>query len=177
MPNTSLYTASTVFRKVLTSNSANAAYATKIDVVALPTSAGYINLASGSAGDYTPNSVLFKFYGTNSDNQTGNCRVYGLRPCQDSTGTLSYTHVLLGEWAFTLSAALTGVAGGLVGASEYYADTVTRTYGIENVSDQLLSPTGDVPAQVLMDAKGHSVLFVEFKVGTATNLNALYAGV
>jgi hypothetical protein len=177
MSATALYTANTDFRKVLATNSTASAYAAKADVVTLPSSAGYVDLSSGSPVDYVPNTVLFKFFGTDADNETGSVRVYGVRTCRNSSNEiLSYTHVLLGEWAFILSA-LTGVAAGVVVASEFYADTITRTTGIENVADQILSPTSDEPAHLLMDTKGHSLLFVELIVGTSASVNALYAGV
>ncbi len=177
MPSTALHTSATDFRKVLATNSTTAAFVPRTDVLTLPT-VGLVDLRPSEFSDFTPNTVLLKFFGVGADNTTGSCRVYGLRPVRDAGNVVtSYTHVLLAQYAFTLSADV-GVSGGVVTNSERYADTITRTTGIENVADQLLSPTGDVSGHVLLDCKGHSLLFVEpITGGSATSTNALYAGV
>lgn len=167
---TALYTKAEPYRRVLATNGTASAFAARTDSLTLPTTAGYITVPPC-------NTMLLKPYGTDADNETGSVRVYGVKAIQGS-GATSYTHVLLGEWAFTLSSTLTGVAGGVVVATEYYADTITRTVGIENVADQVLSPTGDEPAHILVDCKGHTNLFVELITGgSAASVNALYAGV
>lgn len=177
MPSTALHTSATAFRKVLATNSTTAAFVARPDVLTLPT-VGLVDLRASEFSDFTPNTVLLKFFGVGADNTTGSCRVYGLRPVRDAGSVVtSYTHVLLAQYAFTLSADV-GVSGGVVTNSERYADTITRTTGIENVADQLLSPTGDVSGHVLLDCKGHSLLFVEpITGGSATSVNALIAGV
>lgn len=178
---TALQTHPNAYRRVLATNSTASAYTAKADTTTVPaasngeSSAGYIDLRAGAAGNMAPNNVLLKFFGVGSDNNTGNCRVYGVKEIVSGT-TTSYTHVLLADYAFTLSAAV-GVASGVVSASERYADTITRTTGVENVADQLVSPTGDVAGHVLVDCKGHTALLIELIVGTATSVNALYAGV
>ena len=166
---TSLYTAAVPYRKVLSANSTASAYTARTDSVALPTSAGYISITDPC------NNVLLKFFGAGADNSTGSCRVYGVKVIDGGT-TTSHTHVLLADYSFTLSAAV-GVSSGVVSASERYADTITRTTGVENVSDQIVSPTGDVAGHVLLDCKGHVNLFIEPIVGTATSMNVLCAGV
>ena len=175
---TAIYTDADEFRKVLATNSTTAAYAAQADATAEPAEStpGVIDLGRGRAG--VPNAVLFKFFGTDADNETGGCRVYGLKKVRDVAGGLtSYTHILLADVTFTLSAR-TGVASGVVGASEFYADTIARVTGVENVSDQILSPTGDVPAHLLVDAKGCRWLKVELITGgSAASVNALHAGV
>ena len=185
MPTTAMHTAATDFRRVLAANSTTAAFSAPADATTAPvgaavdSAAGYISLATGSLVDYTPNAVMLKFFGAGADNTTGRCRVWGVRAGRSAAGVLSYTHTLLAEYAFTLSAAV-GVAGGVVTASERYADTITRTTGIENVSDKILSPTGDVAGHVVVDAKGHSLLLVDLVLGAgspATSVNALWAGV
>ncbi len=187
MPTTATHTSSMLFRKALSANSTSTSFATTIaDLSSAPASAasesagGYIDLSSGRLKDFSPNTVLVKFFGVGSDNDTGACRIFGVRRMVSANGaTESWTHTLLAEYAFTLSAAV-GVAGGVVSASERYADTITRTTGIDNVSDQLLSPTGDEAGHVLVDCKGHSLLFFEpIRTGgsPATSVNALFAGV
>lgn len=179
----SLFTKASPFRRVLATNTtASAAYAAKADVTAAPAYAevdsagGYITFDSGEADDYSPNTIQLVFFGAGADNSTGKCRVHGVRPVLTAAGQTNYAHVLLAEFAFTLSAAV-GVSGGAVSASERYADTITRTLGIENVADQIMSPTGDTPGHVLVDVKGFPMVLIELTVGTATSVNALWAGV
>lgn len=183
-----LYTDALALRRVLSANATGNSFTARTDLLtaSLPTplqadsGGGYIDLGTGRVAGYSPNTVLLKFFGVGSDNTTGNCRVYGVRAMRSATGTVvSYTHVLLAEYAFTLSADV-GVASGLVANNERYADTITRTTGIENVADQIVSPGGDVSGHVLVDCKGHSILLVDLRVGSAspaTSVNALYAGV
>jgi hypothetical protein len=185
MPTTALYTDATVFRRVLATSTTASGFVTRTDLAAAPTltdtgfesAAGYVSFGVGALSGYSPNTALFKFFGTNANDETGSCRVYGVRRLLDADGGESWTHVLLAQFEFILSSTLTGVSGGVVGADEYYADTVSRTYGNENVSDQLLSPAGNLPAHALVDVKGHPLLLVEPIVGTAASVNALVAGV
>lgn len=93
-----------------------------------------------------------------------------------ASGEVNWTHVLLAEYAFTLSAAV-GRSGGAVSASERYADTITRTLGIENVAEQILSPANDTPGHVLVDVKGCPAVLVELIRVDATSVNALWAPV
>lgn len=181
MPTTALYTEASEFRRVLATNSTASAFVVPADVVADPTfvavdsAAGYIDFGFGTQ-NVSPNTVMFKFYGTDASDETGACRVYGVRPYRTADGKLGWTHTLLCGVTFTLSAA-TGVSGGAVGASEYYADTIERVFGIENVSDQILSPTDSAVAHLLVDMKGHRYGYVELIKNTAASVNALYAGV
>ena len=162
---TSLFTPTEPYRKALSTNSTASAFAAKVDSLSMPTGAGYV-----AVGQF--NSLLLKPYGTDADNETGSVRVYGVKAVEGG-GATSYTHVLLGEWDFVLDASLTGVSGGAVGASEYYADTITRVVGREDVSDQIISGgDGETPAHILFDCKGHSLLFIELIVGTAASVNA-----
>lgn len=166
-----LTTASDYWRKVLTTNSTASAFVVPSDVASDPTGAGYISIVAATVD--APNNMLFKFFGAGSNNQTGSVRIYGVRR---QFGLQVWDHTLLFGGQFTLSTAV-GVAGGLVSATERYADTLTRDLGIENVADELLSPTSDIPAWLMVDAKGFQKLYVELIVGTATSANAVYCGV
>jgi hypothetical protein len=173
---TSLTTKANPYRRVLATNTTASAFTARVDLLAMPAApAGESTTGYVYVGD--TNTVLIKLYGTDADNETGSVRVYGLKAIERPGNATSFTHVLLGEYAFTLSSTLTGVAGGVVGASEFYADTITRTYGLENVADQVFTPTSDEPAHILVDRKGHDVLLVEPIVVTALSVNALIAGV
>lgn len=169
------------FRRVYATNVTATAYTAKADLTALPsvgsvdTPTGYIDLAAGRSSGATPDMVKLKFYAVGDDNDTGNCRVYGLAEVRSASGT-SYTHVLLADYALTFGGAL-GVAGGVVLNTERYADTIARTIGIENVGDQLLSPEGDVAGHAVVDVKGFRWILVEpVTASSAPSVNALYAG-
>ncbi len=174
---TSLFTQPTDFRKLLSANRTASAFTARTDLTAMPAATGEGEGTTGYIYVSDSNTVLIKPYGTDADGETGSLRVYGVRPIVSGGRVQSVTHVLLGEYGFTLSSTLTGVAGGVVGASEFYADTISQTYGLENVADQVFTPTGDEPAHILVDRKGHDVLLVDLIVGTAASVNALIAGV
>jgi hypothetical protein len=68
------------------------------------------------------------------------------------------------------------VASSPVLATERFADTVTATLGISNVSYQLFSPADQTPAHVLVSPDGCEK--VEFTMDNTTgtsNTNILYA--
>lgn len=167
MSRTALYTPSNPYRRALATNSTASAYTARTDSLTLP--ANTIDV-TGS------NTFLAKFIGVGSNNHTGSCRFYGVKAIVSSTGVTSYTHVLLAAYSFHLSDDV-GVSGGVVTDSERYADTITRDVGVENVADQLVSPTGDVSGHVLVDCKGHTLILPEPIVNTATSVNVLIAGV
>jgi hypothetical protein len=167
---TPLGTLCTGFAKAMAANATASAFVARGDTLTEPTGDGVIDLAA-APGKTAVNSVLLRFFGAGGDDQTGSVRVYGVRKAGSA-----WVYTLLFQGTFTLSARV-GVAGGPVPAAERYADTLTRTLGVENVADQVVSPTGDAAAHLLLDAKGHQKLFVEPIVGTAASVNALWAGV
>lgn len=178
------------FKRVYATNVTTNAYTAKTDLTAVQfaakytvatnsgqydTANGYIDLSVGQLKNACPDLIKVKFYGTNANNQTGSCRFYGVTRVL-ANGAESYTHVLLGGYSFILSDSLTGVVGGVVLATEFYADTITADVDVANVSDMIISPTGDVPAHLVLDVKGFQYLLVEPIVGTATNVNVLIGG-
>lgn len=181
---TGLFTAATSFSRVLAANATATAFAAApADLTAPPdpaTTPGYVALTAGRIG--SPNTVLIKPYAVGADNVTGGIRVYGCRPITSQVGGVqvtSYTHTLFFEGTFQASTCV-GVSGGVVGASERYADTIARTFGNDGVSDRILSPANDTPASLLVDATGATWLFVELIASggsPATSVNALIAGV
>ena len=172
---TSLTTNANPYRRVLSTNTTASAFTARVDLLTMPAApAGESTTGYVYVGD--SNTVLIKFYGTDADNETGSVRVYGLKAIERPGNATSFTHVLLGEYTFTLSSTLTGVAGGVVGATEFYADTITAVIDVANVSDMIISPTGGVPAHLVIDVKGFQYLLVEPIIGTATSVNVLVAG-
>lgn len=159
------------WRKVLLTNSTVSAFVVPADVATEPTGAGYIDVTLN--GQFSPNTVLLKFFGVGADDSTGSFRIYGVRKQYE---TSAWDRTILFSGTFILSTAV-GVTGGLVGASERYADTVARVLGIENVADQIMSPTGNIPGWAMIDLKGFSKIYFELIKGTATSTNALWTGV
>jgi hypothetical protein len=187
MPDVSTFTRTAPFRRVWATNRTESSLSTPADATALPTlqnsgrsdtTNGYLDLGADRVGGTTADYAKLMFYGAGAENETGQCRVYGLAPLTDSSGAvLSYTHVLLGDYSFILSTAV-GVASGRVLNSERYADTITRTsatIGIEDVTDRIYSPTGNLKGFVLLDVSGYRYLFVEPVIGTADSVNVLIA--
>lgn len=163
------------YRRALATNSTASGYTARTDTLTLP--ANVVDLRERSAGRMAPNTFLAKFIGVGSNNHTGSCRFYGIKELVNSAGeVVSYTHTLLAAYSFHLSDDV-GVSGGVVTNSERYADTITRDVGVENVADQLVSPTGDVSGHVLVDCKGHTLILCEPIIGTATSVNVIIAGV
>lgn len=180
---TATHTPTVPFRRVRATNSTATAAAAPTDLLTLPAVAlldsanGYIDLGTGRATGTTPDFVKLLCYGAGSDNNTGSLRVYGLAPCGTAANSaLSFTHVLLGGWDFTLSTDV-GVAGGVVPLAERYADTIARQAGIgeANVTDSIHSPANNLKGYILLDVRGFRYLLIDVYRGTATSVNALYA--
>ena len=194
MPSTTTQTMSARFRRVYATNVTASAYVARIDLTEAQFAALYATNSADGIQDTTngylrldgkneaecPDLVKVKFYGTDADNEAGGCRFYGVSLAEggllDGTVVKSYTHVLIGEYTFILSSACTGVAGGVVVATEYYADPIVGVVDAANVSDMIVSPTGDVPAHLCLDVKGFKYLLVEPIVTTAAGVNVLVAG-
>lgn len=179
----SLVTVASDFKKVRAANQTGNTFAAVPDSLTKPVGAGYIDLTNGGLRQGLANNLLFKFYGVGADTQTGKVRIYGVRRVFDnsvSPAVVSYTHVLLFDGTFTITSGATGVASGVVGASELYADTIALvgTGGVENVTFRIISPGSDMPATLLIDPTGCPDLFVDVIRDTvATSVNALMAEV
>lgn len=182
------------FRRILATSSTTNGFTRPADVLAasppvadpspatarLDSAAGYIDLGAGSE-QATANTVKLVVYGEGADDATGSVRVYGVAPVHAMVASVpaavGWTHVLLGEFAVTLSTAR-GIAGGVVDADDRYADTIEMTTGVASVTNVITSPTGNEPAHVVLDMRGFRyLLFTTSTGGSATNLNGLYAAV
>jgi hypothetical protein len=85
--------------------------------------------------------------------------------------------VLLCQFNATLSAALTGVAGGLVTNLDFYADTIADPAagaGTINVDCEKKSPGSNRGGQMMVDVSGYERVQVFLQRTTATEVNALY---
>jgi hypothetical protein len=115
------------FRRVLAVNATGTSASTlpKTDTVTAPTTAttflqdatatGWIDLAFNNKAQVVPDAIKVKCYGTGSDNDLGEFRLFGVSPVYTaaSRDPLSYTYTILAHFSFVLSGAI-GVANGAV---------------------------------------------------------------
>ncbi len=127
---------------------------------------GFVDLGADK-GNLTVNALVLLFFGTNTNNNTGKVRIWGV-DIEESTG--SYEWTLLAELGITLGN-IQGTAGCAITSSDFEADTITLTYG----NARLTSPANDVRgAQAVVDTLGHGWAYIEFDTNSsATDLNCL----
>ena len=156
-----------------TTNSTASSYAAKIPTLTEPTGAGVWTTDKG--GGRIQNVVTVKPYAIASDNDTFKMRVIGWNKCDEGTpAAVMWFPTVLVDLALTASAEV-GVAGGVVLGTERFADTMTLTTGNDDVSVDIVSPTGDVSAHAVIDLKGSQKIEFSFAiVSGATSMNALF---
>ncbi len=168
-------TESKPWRKARSVNQTSAAYVSKAPTLTEPsgdagTATGASVLDVRQATGLGDNFAMISFFGTGSDNTTFNCRIllWDLLP-----GTSDqWIQVGACEVQVTLSA-ITGVTGGGVVAAERFADTISLVAG-NTVSVEVVSFGDDANiAHIVVDLKGARKLELSFKVGTATDCNAI----
>ena len=129
----------------------------------------------GKRGADVPAEVLIHPFGTGANNTTGSLRILAWYLCgSGTTSTQFWKAVPLAEIAFTLGASV-GIAGAAQVAADRDADTITLTTGNANISIDLNSPADDTIASALVTLKGANKVEFDFKVGTATDVNAWIA--
>lgn len=117
-----------------------------------------------------PQTFIILPYGSGSATQTFSVRLWAFIP---GFGTEVYQAIPLAELTCTLCT-LTGVAGGDLGTGNKYVDTIALSSGYNsNVTVEVVSPTGNIPAYVTLTSRGLWDLFVDLKKVTATDCNAL----
>lgn len=170
-----LDTVSQPFRRALATDSTDSAFPSRIPTGTEPTGNGVIDLAPVGGG-VIPNAVLLVPIGTGGDNDTFSVRLIGWRRLGTERATVLWVPVVLVELACTLCAVV-GVAGRLVAATERFADTLTLVTGNDDISIDIVSPTGDVVAHALTDLKGSTKFELTFDSTAAgtTAMNCLVA--
>lgn len=145
------------------------------DSVAQATASAVIDLRGGS-GNVVQNAIVVRPFGAGSDNNTMSVRFIGWTYLTDYTrdpNTGIWVPTLLAELACTLSAVV-GVAGKAVVATDRFADTITLTYGNDDVSIDIVSPANDLSAHAVLDLKGSQKLEICTSTGSsATSCNCL----
>lgn len=134
-------------------------------------------------GALAPNSLILVPFGTGSATQTFTLNAYGWRETTGATGTAGTTGTQslwvayeLATFTCTLST-VPGITGTDVNASQLFAGTITLGVGNANVSNEIISPTGNVIAHIILDAKGSRFVELRFAKGTNTDCNCLAAKV
>jgi len=132
-------------------------------------------------GALAPNSLMIVPFGTGSSTQTFTMNAYGWRETTGATGTAGTTGTMslwvaveLATFTCTLCT-VPGIAGTDVNASQLFVGTITLGVGNANVSNEIISPTGNVVAHIILDAKGSRFVELRFAKGTNTDCNALVA--
>lgn len=129
-------------------------------------------------GGETPNAIEFVPFGSDTTNQTMNVRVWGIEQgvgLVGSTDTPSWEPKLLAQFQATLSASKAGASGSLVTASDYYADTITLTYGA-TADVAILTNAADIRmASIRVFLSGYQIIVVEIDANSsAATVNSLY---
>jgi hypothetical protein len=161
-------------------------FPSKIPTTTEPTGNGVIDFRGQRvAGAVVPNLIQLTPVGTGANDAvlTG-MRVIGWRRLKSKTPTTTrdlWVPTILAEFA-TVFGNVTGVAAGTGGpagalaATYFFMDTITLVTGTANVSNEIVSPTGDVIAHIQMDMKGFPKIEITFDLGAnATAANCLVA--
>lgn len=180
-----VYTGAFQFRKARSVNATGSSFPSTRMVIDEPkgdaataTGRSIIELCPKEGG-MAANGMMVMPYSTGADNDTYSVRVYGWRFVQGNITTAKgcWRPVLLIEMACTATATDVGIAGGYIVATEMFADTLSLATGNDDVSVDIVSPTGDVAAHFVCDLKGCQKAELTFKTGTQapTDMNALVA--
>lgn len=169
-----LGTQSSRFAKARTANATDTSFPSKIPTATEPSGTGVVELIQNKLGGPIQNSVLVVAFGAGSDDTTFSVRVIGWRLFGDDPQTQLWIPAVLAELACTLSSAV-GVAGKVVVNTERFADTITLVTGNDDISIDIVSPTGNVVAHAAVDIKGFQKLEFTFDLTGATDANVLYS--
>lgn len=140
-----------------------------------PTGDGIILMGSPS-GAYSSNGLLLVPFGVGSATNTFLMSVFAWDFVHPKTAQNAGMWVawLLASFTCTLCT-VAGLAGGEVDATQLFCDTITLGKGNANVSNEIVSPTGNVIASIVLDTKGAKRVQTSFVINaSATSCNTLY---
>jgi len=141
----------------------------------------------GDAGDATGSSIIEGSYlskvnkavmvlipyGVGAANTTFSIQVIGWTVVDQGKSTQEWIPVELCELLCTLGT-MTGIAGGAVLDTENFADTITLTFGNDNVSVDRSSPANNGVGHAVVSLKSFAKFELSFQTGSsATSCNAL----
>ncbi len=169
-----LETLSVAFKKALATNSTQTSFASKIPTITEPTNDGVHDLAKN--GGVAPNGIVIVPYGLGADDNAFAMRIIGWRKIGNDPLTWLWIPVVIAELTCTMSS-VTGIAGRQVLNTEFFCDTLALVTGNDDVSIDIVSPTGNVVAHAVVDAKGFQKIEFSFDMttGNPTSANCLFA--
>lgn len=165
-----LTTQSHPWRKHKATNFTDASFAARKSTLTRP-SGSYVVYDRGNAGE-SLNTLLLRFFGTDTNNTNFNARVIGW---DQETTTGSWEFQILAQLACTLGN-VQGTASCAITADDFEVDTIAVTYGNANVSVEAVSPANDVRGAVVrIDTYGAKVVEVLYdRNSSAASCNALW---
>lgn len=160
-------TLSTDLALAFVTDATDTSFPSKVPTVTEPTNDGVMPTGGSSQAC---NALVFNIIGTGADNAviTG-VRVIGWKkktPNKAGNKKTLWVPTVLCELGAVLGN-IAGVANTDVGASYFFADTITLITGNANISNEIVSPTGDIIAHVVVDVKGCEK--IEFTVDLGAN--------
>jgi hypothetical protein len=190
MPNdVMLMTMAQKFKPCRAVNQTSGSYVAKVPQVGAPTLSSLwggstadtatsqaCQLLANEGGSASQNGVKIAFYGTGTNGQTFNCKVYGWTPVllQNQPLQETWISILMCELQATLDSNLPGVDA-VITSGMLFASQITIVTGNANVSVEVVTNSSDDVAHAMVDMKGARRMELTFKVGTATDANALVA--
>lgn len=164
------------YAKTLAANSTDTSFPSRVPTITQP-----VNAVGSLDGATQANGVLLLPYAVAADGDTFSMRLIGWRwvGAGNTVGVQLWIPTVLAEFACTCSTPV-GVAGGYLGATDRFCDTITLvgTTGNANVSVEIVSPANDTIAHILADLKGcqfFETTFDSTSAGTAAGMNAIYS--
>lgn len=158
-------------RKAWSVNVTTTGYTAKIPTAAKPSGSGVFDLfdaANGIATEpYVPESLQLFPYGSDTANQTFGLRLWGWSRTTDDVWV---PHLLA-----DLSCTLASIDAAALTAGNLMADTIAVTTGgavAGGDGSDVISPTGDVPASLLVALRGCELIEFDADTGTPTAVNA-----
>lgn len=153
-------------QRFFTANNAGSSIAVPADGVIDPTFSAVTGIIDRPTRG--SNGVKVWPFGTDAANEVFDYALIGRWPGKTIDGT--WVTSMLAHFTATLGS-MTGVANGLVTASEYYADTLVLDGGLDSV--KVYSPADNSKAWALIDAMGAWSVQLIVNVNTAASGNAL----
>lgn len=174
---TDLLTATGPFRKARGVNSNDASFPSRVPTTTAPlfavaTAAGTQQVIPIGPG-VSANSAVIVPYGLGASNDAFNLRVLGWREVRGEGVLTLWVPVVLCELACTVGAT-TGVAASAVLNTELFVDTLSLTYGNDDVSIDIVSNAADLIAHFAVAIKGFQAIELIFDQSTnSPTMNAL----
>lgn len=163
------------FRKALSAITANTTYSAKVPTTTKPATSATLGQAIIDLFDpaygLSPNTFVPKYihlvpYGSDANNETINMRLYGWTRTNDATPV--WVPQLLLDLAMTLG----NISATALEAGCFMVDTITLTSAPDEATE--ISPTNELPGNILTHIRGCELLEIEFDVGTGAGANCLW---